>query len=89
LKFSILWVNARARCRDVHAAGRPSNQSEAGLAGVGIPGPPTRKYRPLVPRVNNIVTTLFFDAMGREAKGLLPRNIFIITRRYKMVEIQQ
>ena len=24
MKFFTLWVNARARCRDVHAAGRPS-----------------------------------------------------------------
>jgi hypothetical protein len=37
----------------------------------------------------NIVMTLFFDTMDREAKGFLPCSIFIITRRYKMVEIQQ
>jgi hypothetical protein len=37
----------------------------------------------------NIVTTSFFKAIDREAKELLPRGIFIITRRYKMVEIQQ
>ena len=37
----------------------------------------------------NIAMTLFFDAIDREAKELLPYGIFIITRRYNMVEIQQ
>ena len=37
----------------------------------------------------NIATMSFFDTIDREAKELLPYNIFIITRRYKMVEIQQ
>jgi hypothetical protein len=37
----------------------------------------------------NIATTSLFDAIDREAKELLPRGIFIITGRCKMVEIQQ
>ena len=36
----------------------------------------------------NIAMMSFFDAIDREAKELLPHSIFI-TRRYKMVEIQQ
>ena len=37
----------------------------------------------------NIAITSFFDIIGREAKELLPYSIFIITRYYKIVEIQQ
>ena len=37
----------------------------------------------------DIATTLLFDAIDREAKELLPCSIFIITRRYKKVEIWQ
>ena len=36
-----------------------------------------------------IAMTLLFDIIDREAKELLPRIIFIITRRYKRVEIRQ
>jgi hypothetical protein len=36
-----------------------------------------------------IATTLLFDIIDREAKELLPHSIFIITRRYKRVEIRQ
>ena len=32
---------------------------------------------------------LFFNAIYREAKELPPYNIFIMTRRYKKVEIRQ
>jgi hypothetical protein len=37
----------------------------------------------------NIAITSLFNAIDREAKELLPRSIFIITRRYKRVEIRQ
>jgi thymidylate kinase len=36
----------------------------------------------------NIATTSLFNAIDREAKELLPRSIFIITRHYKRVKIQ-
>jgi len=37
----------------------------------------------------NTATTLLFNAIDREAKELPPYSTFIITRRYKMVEIRQ
>jgi hypothetical protein len=37
----------------------------------------------------NIATISLFNTIDREAKELLPRSIFIITRRYKKVEIRQ
>jgi len=37
----------------------------------------------------NIAIISLFDAIDKEAKELLPYNIFIITRCYKRVEIQQ
>ena len=42
--------------------------------------------RPTANILYNIAITSFFD---REAKELLPYSIFIVTRRYKMVKIQQ
>jgi len=38
-------------------------------------------------RLTNIATTSLFIAIDREIKELLPYSIFIITRRYKRVEI--
>ena len=35
----------------------------------------------------NIATTSLFNAIDREAKELLPRSIFIITRHYKRVKV--
>src|SRR6266403_1440424 len=35
----------------------------------------------------NIATMSLFNTIDRESKELLPRSIFIITRRYKKVEI--
>ena len=37
----------------------------------------------------NIAITSLFNAIGREAKELLPYSIFIIIRRYKRVKIQR
>ena len=37
----------------------------------------------------NIAIILLFNAIDREAKELLPYYIFIITRHYKRVKIQQ
>jgi hypothetical protein len=37
----------------------------------------------------NIAIRLLFNVINREAKGLLPCSIFIITVRYKRVEIRQ
>ena len=37
----------------------------------------------------NIAIMLLFDAIDKEAKKLPPYNIFVITRRYKRVEILQ
>jgi len=37
----------------------------------------------------NIATASLFNAINRESKELLPRSIFIITRRYKRVKIQR
>jgi hypothetical protein len=39
-------------------------------------------------RLSNISTSLF-NAIDGEAKELLPRSIFIITRRYRRVEIER
>jgi len=36
----------------------------------------------------NIAAKLLFDAIDRETKELPPHNVFIITRRYEMVEIR-
>ena len=51
-----------------------------GLGGVHEGGPCTRWEGLLM---------LFFNALDRETKELLLNNIFVITRRYKMVEIRQ
>ena len=37
----------------------------------------------------NMATMSFFDTIDKEAKELLPHNIFMITRCYIMVEMQQ
>ncbi len=37
----------------------------------------------------NIIIMLFFDAIDKKAKELSLCSIFIITRRYKIVEIRQ
>ena len=49
----------------------------------------TRKCdrRENAPTIPNIIS--LFNAIDREAKELLPRSIFIITRRYKRVKIQR
>ena len=47
------------------------------------------KIQPTKIRLTNIATTSLFIAIDREIKELLPYSIFIITRRYKRVEIQR
>ena len=37
----------------------------------------------------NIAMTLFFNAIDREAKELLPHSILIVAERCRMVEIRQ
>ena len=39
--------------------------------------------------ISNIATTSLSNAIDREAKELLPRGIFIITRRYKSVKVRR
>ena len=48
-----------------------------------------RVLQPTDDWLSYIAITSLFNAIDREAKELLPYSIFIITRRYKRVEIRQ